>query len=271
MGAVKKSIENERCVYCSRPAVTIEHCPPRVLFVNKDRPKGWEFSACRPCNEGTRDSDQIFAFFVYANILQFSNTEWRHFWKVARGVNNNQQHIIDELLLNATPLALGSVLQPPARGPVTVTMGRGLQSHVNRVADKLVLSAHFVEFGTRAPDNALVWHQWITNMDVIEGRLPRLDFPFEPLRAIEQGKKTTKGQFSYQIARGSIGNAVFRFVFQNRVLLLSLIATPEEKDRPRATAEGFRSPCTLNPSPPSVISFADPNQIIRPLYGRPRS
>jgi hypothetical protein len=47
------------CIYCAgeNVATTIEHMPPISLFEGRQRPKGLEFPACQPCNNGTGHSD----------------------------------------------------------------------------------------------------------------------------------------------------------------------------------------------------------------------
>jgi len=49
------------CIYCggSQPADTIEHMPPVMMFIRKQRPKGLEFPSCRKCNNGTSKSDLV--------------------------------------------------------------------------------------------------------------------------------------------------------------------------------------------------------------------
>jgi len=49
------------CIYCggSQPADTIEHMPPVMMFIRKQRPKGLEFPSCRECNNGTSKSDLV--------------------------------------------------------------------------------------------------------------------------------------------------------------------------------------------------------------------
>lgn len=52
-----------RCIYCEEPASTIEHMPPRMLFLKRRRPSGLEFAACESCNHGTKGADAVAALF----------------------------------------------------------------------------------------------------------------------------------------------------------------------------------------------------------------
>ena len=51
------------CIFCGGnvPATTIEHCPPRSFFQNKQWPEGFEFPSCEDCNHGTSDDDLLVA------------------------------------------------------------------------------------------------------------------------------------------------------------------------------------------------------------------
>lgn len=53
--------KNPFCIFCggSVAATTIEHCPPRAMFQNRQWPEGFEFPACDRCNGGTRNHDLI--------------------------------------------------------------------------------------------------------------------------------------------------------------------------------------------------------------------
>jgi hypothetical protein len=56
-----------RCIYCANPPATLEHMPPRSMFLSKSRPSGFEFAACRACNEATSPADLVASFFARLN------------------------------------------------------------------------------------------------------------------------------------------------------------------------------------------------------------
>lgn len=49
------------CCFCggSIRTETIDHQPPKILFPDKNRPKGLEFPACKVCNEQSRYADSL--------------------------------------------------------------------------------------------------------------------------------------------------------------------------------------------------------------------
>ena len=52
------------CIYCSKPAETADHVPPRNLFP-KDRRNGLQsVPACKECNEGFSKDDEYFRLFI---------------------------------------------------------------------------------------------------------------------------------------------------------------------------------------------------------------
>ncbi len=261
----KRLADGAACTFCGSIAATVEHSPPKVLFLNSDCPKGWEFPACDKCNEGTRQSDQIFAFFVFSSILDPSPPEWAHLRKLIRGIWNNQPQVIDEVVNNTAQIRFGSVLTPTSEGPALVTMGDALQSHIDRVADKLALAALKKLKGTGVSKRGLVWHDWRTNYDFSMSNVPKVPVSFGPLSFIEQGSKTSKGQFAFRASDATGENAVFRFALQKRVLLTSIVFKPaSDEEALNARGNGFRSPMTIEPKRPISLSLAPQCQIIRP-------
>jgi hypothetical protein len=47
--------KNPWCIFCGGTvaATTVEHCPPRAMFDNKEWPEGYAFPACASCNGGS--------------------------------------------------------------------------------------------------------------------------------------------------------------------------------------------------------------------------
>jgi hypothetical protein len=66
-------IEKEpRCIYCPRPAESVEHMPPRGMFRGRQRPGGMEYGVCHACNNGTRGPDAVAALMA---LLHPNNLE----------------------------------------------------------------------------------------------------------------------------------------------------------------------------------------------------
>jgi hypothetical protein len=60
------------CAFCGgvTPSTTVEHCPPRAMFQNRQWPEGFEFPACDRCNCGTSDDDLLIAMLARVDPLE---------------------------------------------------------------------------------------------------------------------------------------------------------------------------------------------------------
>lgn len=82
------------CIYCgSAPSDDADHCPPKVVFTGKDRPKGLEFGVCRDCHEPTRQIDQIAASYGRMMPPPVTEAEKADIRKYALSLKNNQPEI----------------------------------------------------------------------------------------------------------------------------------------------------------------------------------
>lgn len=54
------------CIYCGGGTVadTVDHCPPRSLFVGRQWPEGFVFPACQACNSLASDSERVAGFLT---------------------------------------------------------------------------------------------------------------------------------------------------------------------------------------------------------------
>src|SRR5262245_38659802 len=87
------------CIYCggSQPAGTIEHMPPRMMFVLKQRPKGLEFPSCGKCNNGTGLSDLVASFLGRLFSHPSSEDEAEEIKKLFSAVQNNVPGLLEEM------------------------------------------------------------------------------------------------------------------------------------------------------------------------------
>lgn len=60
--------EHPTCYFCNglRPPTTIDHVPPQACFPAGYMPENFEFAACYPCNQWSRDQDKVFGFWAMA-------------------------------------------------------------------------------------------------------------------------------------------------------------------------------------------------------------
>jgi hypothetical protein len=250
MGQAKSRIDrllvaNPTCCYCGGRATSEEHCPPKIMFIDSIRPKGWEFSSCAGCNTGSRQSDQVFALFVLSNLVDPAPVQEAHLQKIMRGVNNNARYVVDEILDNSQiPPALINAPFPWNAPHVPVVLGDKMDAHLQLVFDKLLLSAHFQLHGCVAPRGCLVDHHAISNSDIMAGKLQQIPAWFQGVSQLNQGKFSSEGQFEYQHAIGPDGTLAMKFIFHRSAVLFSLfLPSAEEAMRLAPTAaKMFRAP-----------------------------
>src|SRR5262245_43390686 len=67
--------EHPWCCFCggTTPSANIDHQPARIIFPDKQRPKGLEFPACHICNDQTRADEVLLAF-----ICRFAGSRRPH-------------------------------------------------------------------------------------------------------------------------------------------------------------------------------------------------
>jgi hypothetical protein len=134
--------ENPDCYFCDgqNPATTADHVPPRACFPDGYAPEGFEFPACKACNEGAVKQDQIFG--LYALLLDFDESKLQRpeylakLNKLRQGVRNNYPDALPDedtatpvygvnSLYSPSPVAI-SVQTPPALKEAAVVMGKKL-------------------------------------------------------------------------------------------------------------------------------------------------
>jgi hypothetical protein len=69
--------QETRCIYCAKSSDTLEHMPPKALFRAKHRPHGYEFAACKACNDSTRVADALVSFFARVPPSDQDSEPWQ--------------------------------------------------------------------------------------------------------------------------------------------------------------------------------------------------
>jgi hypothetical protein len=87
------------CIYCGgqNPATTVEHMPPRMMFLGKQRPKGLEFPTCNPCNHGTSHADLVASLLGRTFPDPQSQQGQNDVKKLLSAVSNNIPGLLQEM------------------------------------------------------------------------------------------------------------------------------------------------------------------------------
>jgi hypothetical protein len=90
------------CTYCGRnPATTRDHVPPRSIFPKPLPQNLVTVPACRKCNGGFSDLDDLFALFVSLQAGMVGERQMLLHQKVKRAVKQNRR--FQQLLQSASP------------------------------------------------------------------------------------------------------------------------------------------------------------------------
>lgn len=178
---------------------SIEHAPPKVMFIGKLRPSSHQFPSCNRCNNGMSQLDQVAALasFTMGSLRNQSISE-EILMKIFRGVLNN------------TPLAIQYMFGSSENDVFRVN---GLLRLVSKVqvderlfsqwldpwAAKLGYALWYEHRKSILPTDAHVVVRWFTNTDIVNEL-----YPDELLRVLSgygtlsQGTWEESGQFFYK-------------------------------------------------------------------------
>lgn len=156
---------NPLCCFCGgqEPATTVDHQPARIMFPDKHRPKGMEFSACSFCNKQTSSDEALVAFFA-----RVTGNHRFPSGRLDKGLKNS---II--AVGRAFPNLLREIVSPlyvHDRGMLIPRLSvNGNHASVVRsaclVAAKLGLAAFYSHYGKAAPETALINTMWTHNQN----------------------------------------------------------------------------------------------------------
>jgi hypothetical protein len=196
------------CVICGgcRPTETIEHCPPRVAFLEKQGPDLFEFGACGACNRGSRNDDLLFGFMVRLGGALDSRSEG-----LFRAVRRQFPGLLDRVLEKSANEGRGFFRRlglKPAPGEThkdlpIAKLTPEMKVAGGRVAGKLTRVLYHRHTGVIFPGDGDVSFTYYTNATLQErGSIPQLEFSSqfnfasEPIRL---AKRDLSQQFDYRI------------------------------------------------------------------------
>jgi hypothetical protein len=183
------------CAFCggNTPATTIEHCPPRVMFQNKQWPEGFEFPACQACNQGSSNDDLLIGMLARMDPFEDKGNLDGRAPGILAGVHQQFPGIFGKMMAGAHPLGL-----PVAK--VTDEM----HDAVSVLARKLAKGIYWRDVGAFFPNDGGLMMTWYTNADVVRDGGHRL---FESLKDIAgvvprlvRSGKYLNDQFEYKLS-----------------------------------------------------------------------
>lgn len=216
--------KSDYCIFCGGvvSATTVDHCPPRSVFINREWPESFVFPACETCNSESREAENLLGFLTRlysatdganeAKVLEkYIKTLRANYPQELRKMTNMPiakrrrfvRHLDLKLLPGETHLDIPIVHIPPR----WVNMVEGFGT-------KLTKGIHFHETGRICAPGSDVWSHMISNAD--EFKTPFVPEILERMgrtHAIVRSKKDLSDQFGYLTERTDDGSAAL-YIYQ---------------------------------------------------------
>jgi hypothetical protein len=237
--------------------------PSRTMFVNKHRPKGFEFPICKACNNVSRESEAVVAFFALAQFdLQPDSARQGQLTSLIARFHSRLPNLVEEVLLGRC----GNLIREKRLRKETgidfrlTELGPLAKSHLYLFAAKMAMAAYYEHTKVALPITGGVDSNIHTMMDVLENTLPKFPNFFGEFRTLRQGAWEVSEQFSYRfsIAEDSAA-AVFQFVFHNNFIITSTVL----KDRQLTDDPSFK---WIFPGALMSVGDEPPNELVRYTY-----
>jgi hypothetical protein len=215
------------CIYCAgtNAATTIEHMPPIAVFEGKQRPKGFEFPACGPCNNGTSHSDLVAA--LMARVWPDADSEIRKkdLKKLLGAVANNVPQLLSEMSIGRAgqKLARKQYNLPTDVHPLRAN-GPLLTHYMHTFAAKFGFALHYEINGEPVPTAGGVQVMWFSNVQDVNNQPQVLVDMLPSPSTLRQGVKSVADQFKYSQAVVESGHLLYLASFNKSFAVAGITA-----------------------------------------------
>ena len=221
------------CIYCGDSADTIEHMPPKQMFIRKQRPKGLEFSSCQKCNNGTGKSDLVASLLGRLSVDPSADDEAAEFKKLLSAVRNNVPGLLEEMQIDPTAEKLERKDLPIQEGGgILRANGPLVTKHMLVFGAKLGFALHYEALRKVVPPTGGVQPRWFSNAQAARGEIPTGLFSLLPDtgQTLKQGSRDVSDQFQYAWALHDEGtpepqHALFYATFHRSFAIAVVSAT----------------------------------------------
>jgi hypothetical protein len=217
------------CCFCGGAtlATQIEHMPSRAIFINKQRPKGFEFPTCDFCNGVSRKSEAVVAFLVKTKFdLPYPSDRDRDLTKLINFLLSQCPGTVEELLRGRD----GNLLREKELRRQTgtnfklVELGPLSKRHLALFNAKMGIAAYYEHSKKALPLTGGVLSDVHTKIDQLDGNIPNFPGFLGQFQSLKQGAFTAADQFSYRYAQTPEGEAaIFQFTFHDNFLVTSFV------------------------------------------------
>jgi hypothetical protein len=255
------SADHPYCCFCGGTSRTesIDHVPPKSVFIGKLIPNlknSTEFPACHECNSGSRQYDQAAAMITLTSLHVDAAVNDPHFLKLLRGVSNNANSVIHEIVdgLKGSRSAKRQI-ESAIRTPVAITRTGKITDDVVRVLTaKLGFAYFYRSTGQIVPSSGGVLIDFKTSANMLLDGLPdhhKWDAPFVDFSANLPKKK----QFQFRARVDEDKSAgIFQFVIHENLSCIAAVVTDLEEFTEESSERIIR-PNFLKALPPLKSEF----------------
>lgn len=201
-----------RCAFCGGGAASesIEHCPPRSLFQNRQWPEGFEFPACKNCNQSSDDDDLIVAMLARMDPFEEKGNRDGRLTGLMQAVNRQNPGLFQRMMPSAVEARrknrqLGI---EPKNGQTHqeaggVNVPEEFHAAVCTVGRKLAKGIYYRETSRIFPNSGCLLMNWFTNADLLrDGKYVVFDLLSEiggNAPSVNRRGTFLNDQFSYKI------------------------------------------------------------------------
>ncbi|SED40865.1 hypothetical protein SAMN05444161_3143 [Rhizobiales bacterium GAS191] len=240
-GRTKILAKDWRCIYCTAPAVQVEHMPPRAMFRNKLRPQGMEFAACAACNNGTAAADLVASFFARIGPMDVPIP-----WQVEEAerliprLNRSAPGVIDELFRGDTKQEIWRPTRSGIhkRAVVIRTDGPLIAGYLTAFSAKLGMAIYREHAGAPLPLHGSAFSRWYLNAGLAQNAAEAMLRIMPKAASLQQGKFHVRDQFGYRFNTDARSVVVSLAAFHQGLYVLNIGTA--EPDRCRRLAQGMQ-------------------------------
>lgn len=196
--------DETRCIYCASPAESVEHMPPIIFFLGRERPKGMEFAACKACNEGTRGADAVAAFM--ARIRPYDSSDDRMIVEAAAlrpAIDQRAPGVLDEIFERPDKQSLIWARTPSGlyqRSVKVLADGPLLKAHIQTFSAKLAMALYREHLGQALPLDGHIGTMHFLNAGLAQHTYAQMVSTLGGTATLRQGRKEVSAQFHYNFS-----------------------------------------------------------------------
>lgn len=229
------------CCFCGGDviATTVDHVPNRAAFRERLAPEGFEFPACKACQDSTRLDEIAFAFMVHFLAEEGDEPDEKAAAKLRQGLKNNLPHLWNfrELTTREKRQAARDLdlKLPPGFVADARLVGIGPEwfDHIDRYLAKIAKALFYKHVGQPAPAHWVPWTMWTYERIQLNRAAIQTWVEMTPFVTIGQRTNTDLGErFVY---RANMGEEVEAFVtigkFGGGMIFYGMLSAPEVAER----------------------------------------